>query len=161
MLKCNITPSMIDKAQKRSDELGCLNNSFTQGKGNIYGMLGEMIVSNYLNIPLGNTYNYDLTYNDKKIEVKSKHCVSIPRDYYECSIAKTSLFQNTDIYIFTRILKDMTRGWILGWITKKDFMDNSIEHSKGDVDMSNGFVFKSDCRNIPISSLHHMNNLIT
>ena len=95
MRHIKITNKHIKLAEKMSKSMGTLNNSITKGQGNIVGFLGEIIVAEYLDIILDNTYDYDLIYKNKKIDVKSKRVTTPPKDYYECSIAAL----NTNIYL--------------------------------------------------------------
>jgi hypothetical protein len=48
-------------------------------------------------------------------------------------------------------------GWYLGKITKDEFFKVATEHKKGEVDPDNGFVFRADCYNLPISMLEASN----
>jgi len=152
-------------AEKRSKKLGKLKNSFTGGKGNIWGFLGEGIFGKYMGILPDNTYHFDFRIQDHKVDVnhkvdvKAKHCKTEPMRHYECSIAKESKFQETDLYVFTRILEDCSKGWILGYISKKEYFDMATFHTKGEIDIENSFVFKNDCYNLPISCLKPINEL--
>ena len=83
MKNIKIEKEDIDLANKMSSSMGALNNSITKGRGNVIGFLGEIIVAKELGITLDNTYDYDLIFNNKKIDVKSKK-------------AKLGLFMNHD-----------------------------------------------------------------
>ena len=101
MKHIKITKEYVDLANEMSNNMGTLNNSITKGRGNVIGFLGEIIVAKELGIALDNTYDYDLIFNNKKIDVKSKKVSSAPRDYYECSVAALNTKQKCDFYIFT------------------------------------------------------------
>jgi len=60
----NITAEDITKARILAEDMGQLKNSITKGQGNIYGFLGEIIVSKFLGIELSNTYDYDMILNN-------------------------------------------------------------------------------------------------
>ena len=68
-----------------------------------------------------------------KIDVKTKRCTSKPKSYYDCSIAKTSLHQKCDKYVFVRIEWHKERpdewknAWILGELSKKDYFKKSVQ----------------------------------
>jgi len=149
----------IELARKMSDNMGVLNNSITKGQGNIIGFLGEIIVAQYLDITLNNTYDYDLIYNDKKIDVKSKKVSSPPRDYYECSVAALNTKQKCDLYVFTRIKNDLSEGWILGCLEKEKYLTASTFLKKGSIDPDNNWKVSTDCYNLPINKLKNIEEL--
>jgi len=159
MLYVKITKEMIDKATEKALEMGIIRNSITKGQGNISGFLGEEIVNSFLKGSLENTYNYDIIKDNVKIDVKTKRCTSKPKEYYDCSIARTSLHQKCDKYVFVRILwnksnpDEWTHSWILGELTKEDYFQKARELTKGQVDPSNNFVVKADCYNVAIKDL--------
>ena len=149
----------IELANKMATNMGTLNNSITKGQGNVIGFLGEIIVANELGISLDNTYDYDLVFDDKKIDVKSKRVTSAPRDYYECSVAALNTRQRCDFYMFTRIKNDLSEGWILGYMDKEKYLSNSKFLKKGSIDPSNNWKVRTDCYNLPINKLEAINNL--
>ena len=159
MKPINITQENIIEAKKLSEEMGKLNNSITKGKGNIHGFLGEIITANFLNVTTFNTYDYDIVFNDIKIDVKTKRVNTPPRNYYECSIADLNTKQKCDVYVFTRILNDMTKGWLLGYINKKDYFEKATFLKKGSIDPSNNWKVLTDCYNLPINKLEDIDNL--
>ena len=155
----NITQENITEAKKLSGEMGKLNNSITKGEGNIHGFLGEIITANFLSVSRFNTYDYDIVFNNIKIDVKTKKVNTPPRNYYECSIANLNTKQKCDVYVFTRILNDMTKGWLLGYINKKDYFEKATFLRKGSIDPSNNWKVLTDCYNLPINKLKDIDNL--
>jgi len=150
-----ITPEQITRAKNLYD-FSNINNSFTKGKSQIYGALGEIIVLDFLG--LNETDNYigtkdaDLLINGLKIDVKTKKVSGIPKPHYFNSIGINSLHQKCDQYYFVRILKDITTAWICGKISKKDFMTRGKYFLAGENDPSStSFKFKEDCMNLEIS----------
>lgn len=143
------------RAEKMAEELGILNNSFTNGAGNAAGILGEIIVKDYFKLDFDHDFDHDLTSKNKKIEVKTKRCTSKPRPEYYCSISKWSKHQICDYYVFVRILEDYSKGWILGYISQKEFYNQATFNKKGEIDKTSklGWTFKEDCYNLPISKL--------
>ena len=160
MKRIDITGEDIKEAKLLANNMGTLQNSITKGQGNVHGFLGETITSKFLKSKLSNTYDYDIIYNNIKIDVKTKRVTTPPRDYYECSVASLNTKQLCDIYVFTRVLKDMTKGWLLGYINKKDYFDKAVLLKKGDIDPSNNWKVKTDCYNLPINKLNNIENLI-
>ena len=151
-----ITPTEAQKKEARltAGETIGLQGSITRGGGSPAGALGEIVVRDYLNYIQANTAHYDL-YTDQgtRIDVKTKRCTSAPREFYECSIAAHGTKQECDEYIFVRVLNNLTRAWILGRISKDEYFSKAVRHKKGELDESNGFTFKADCYNLPISDL--------
>ena len=153
-----ITEDMRRLAERKATILGELNNSIERGAGSQAGYLGEMIVVSVLGGSHENTFDYDVTLNDgTTVDVKTKRVSSPPKEYYSCSVAKFNAKQDCDSYAFVRVKNDLSVGWYLGKINKEDFFTESTEHKRGDVDPDNGFVFRADCYNLPISMLDHNN----
>ena len=148
MRHIKITNKHIKLAEKMSKSMGTLNNSITKGQGNIVGFLGEIIVAEYLDIILDNTYDYDLIYKNKKIDVKSKKVTTPPKSYYECNL-----------YVFTRIKNDLSAGWIVGYLDKKEYLDSSKFLKKGEIDSDNNWKVLTDCYNLPINKLKDIEEL--
>ena len=156
-----ITKDMINKAKTKANQMGKLNNSITKGQGNIAGFLGEEIVLNYLNDNDNNSYDYDLVLKDgRKVDVKTKRTTVKPRTNYDCSVAAFNTKQKCDVYIFCRILNDMSRGWILGYKDKKDYFDEARFMKKNQIDPANNFRVKADCYNVAIEDLESIDNLV-
>ncbi len=153
MINLKIPTRIIKEAKRQADEMGALKNSIRSGGGNLGAFVAEMCVAEYLGAERKNTYNYDLVLDGLTIDVKNKKTSKEPKPYYECSVADFNLRQGCDMYLFTRT-RGMTRDlWILGWVSKDDFMELSVPHKKGEYDQSNGFTFKADCHNMRIDQL--------
>jgi len=160
MKNIKIEKEDINLAKKMASSMGTLNNSITKGQGNVIGFLGEIIVAKELGITLDNTYDYDLIFNNKKIDVKSKKVSSAPRDYYECSVAALNTRQKCDLYAFTRIKNDLSEGWILGCLEKEKYLSDSKFLKKGSIDPDNNWKVLTDCYNLPINKLETVDKLI-
>jgi hypothetical protein len=164
MQEIPITEAMFFRASKKANSLKILNNSITEGKGNIAGFLGEEIALSFLIHSLEkNTFDFDIILNDLKIDIKTKRTSVIPLPHFECSVSNYNTKQECDIYLFTRVLEIdgfISRGWLLGYIEKKRFYEKAIFHKQGEVDSDNNFTFKADCYNLSISELYPVNNLI-
>ena len=155
MIDVSITLDDILLAKKKANETGKLKNSIYSGAGNIHGFLGEIVVANYINATIENTYDYDLIKNGIRIDVKTKSCKFKPNPDYDCSVYKLSAKQKCDYYVFVRILDDFSQGWILGGIRKTIFFKKAIFYKKGNIDPKSnfGWTFPADCYNLSISSL--------
>jgi len=160
MIEMAITEQMKEIARVKAEEMGKLYNSITRGDGNVAGFLGEAMVAKYTGAAMTNTYDYDLLYLDYiRIDVKTKRTDVVPKPFYECSVADFNTKQNCDWYVFTRVTNTLSKGWILGFMPKKDFYTHSRFCRKGDIDLANNFVFKADCYNISIEKLYPLPNI--
>lgn len=154
MIEINIQPEHIYKAKQQANELGELKHSITKGKSNIYGFIGEVVLSDVLGIPQTNTYDYDLeTSTGIKIDVKTKRTTRTPLPYYECSIAAYNTTQRCDYYAFCRVNESLDTLWFLGIIKKEKYFEKAKFLRKGQIDGDNGFVVKADCYNLSISEI--------
>jgi hypothetical protein len=153
MIQVNITPSIISRAKKKAATVGNLQGSITGSLSHVVGAIGEIIVADAMGANESNTYDYDLGRDGERIDVKTKRCNTRPFPHYDCSVAAHGTNQNCDSYVFVRILTDTSRAWILGSIPKQDFYTKATKYKRGDIDPANGFTFKADCYNLPISEL--------
>ena len=150
-----------EEQRKRAKELydfKVLNNSIVKGKGNIYGAIGEVVTADYFkeqgrSVDTDSTYDYDLIVDGHKIDVKSKQTNVKPQHHYLATVANFNTTQQCNFYLFTRILKDLSKGWVLGYINPVKFYELADFVNKGDLDV-NGWVFKADCYNIQIKDLN-------
>jgi hypothetical protein len=159
-IEIEITPEMLLTAQQKSKEMGVLRNSIMKGQGNLAGFLGEEIVLSYLGCPSNNSFDYDLIKNHVKIDVKTKQTTVTPLPHYEASVAAYNPNQRCDLYIFTRVLKGFSKGWICGWLTKEEYFGKAQYLRKGQIDPSNGFRVRANCHNVAYQDLKRMDDLI-
>ena len=61
---------------------------------------------------------------------------------------------------FVRVMKDWSKGWILGIIRPKKYFDTATFYKKGTTDYSNGMTFKADSWNLEISKLLDFKKLL-
>ena len=156
-----ITKDMINKAKAKANQMGTIKNSITKGQGNIAGFIGEEIVLNYLNEKDNNSYDYDLILKDgRKVDVKTKRTTVKPRTNYDCSVAAFNTKQKCDVYIFCRILNDLSKGWILGYKDKEDYFNEARFMKKNEIDPANNFRVRADCYNVAIEDLESIDNLV-
>ena len=151
-----ISPEMLSEAQEKAMEMGALRGSILQGKGNLSGFVGEIAVRDILTATQSNTYNYDLTLDDgSTVDVKTQAVNSIPREYYECNLNEHSTKQECDYYAFARVLSDLSKGWYLGKIKKKEFMKRAKLNHAGSLSASGNFVFKLNTYTIKIGDIEN------
>lgn len=161
----DVDEEILGIAVSKASEMGRLNNSIMSGDGNIAGFLGEECVKKYLGLKLGteeNTFDYDLIYQGKKIDVKSKRTTVIPRMDHECSVAAFNTRQNCDFYLFTRVLFNgevAQKVYIMGYMNKNDYYEKARFLKKGDIDGTNNFIVREDCYNMYYSDLKSVEEL--
>ena len=59
---------------------------------------------------------------------------------YEVNVMAYNATQEADFYVFSRIQKDYSRGWLVGWIKTEDFKQQAMFRDKGFV-RDDGFVY--------------------
>ena len=154
MIEVAVTRRMAQDAQRMADEMGALRNSIREGKGNVYGFLGELLFIDLTGAYHNNTYDWDVELADgSTVDVKTKCVTSEPKAHYDCSVAAIGTQQNCDYYAFVRVHKDMTVGWYLGAMTKQEFLTSARFLQAGVPDGDNGWSPTIDCYNVTISDL--------
>jgi len=155
MIEVDVPYSVKRKAQLQAKKIRPLRNSILRGKGNVYGMIGEIIVSDYLKAKKIHSFDFDLVKNDTKLEIKTKSCSSPPKKEYECSVSAANAKQDCDYYVFVRVHDEMKKAWILGAISRKLFFQKARFCKEGEVDSKSrlGWRFKADCFNVEIKDL--------
>jgi hypothetical protein len=164
MIRIPLDSFMIDDAKRRAEKLGSLDFSILRGNGNLTGMLGEVALSKFLGCPIDNTSHYDIPYNGYKLEVKTKLTTVVPNKTYEGSVAASGSRQTCTHYVFTRALwprggSGYTDVYIMGFIERLKFFEESTFIKSGDVDPTNQFMASVDCYNIEYSRLDPILNL--
>jgi len=150
----NIYKDQVERA-KRLYDFEALNGSITKGKSNVYGALGEILVADHffdVGVDFSSTKDYDMIIKGYKVDVKTKRTTVEPKEFYFCSISNWNTKQECDFYFFVRVMEDFTKGFLLGYIRKKEFYEKAVFKKKGDED-TNGFLFKDNCYNVEISKL--------
>jgi len=161
MIEIPVSEDVIKEATRKAQEMGKLNNSITEGLGNVAGFIGEIVVGKYLNATMQNTYDYDLILGRLHIDVKTKRCTSPPKKYYDCSVADFNTKQQCDYYVFARVLYKNDKwgnAWLLGYYPKQEYIKKARFLKAGQTDGDNGFIVKADCYNMRIQDLHSIEN---
>ena len=157
MIEVKISDTMLLAARSKATEMGLLHNSILRGGGSIAGFLGEQIVLSTMGGTWDNSYDYDIILDDgRRVEVKTKQTSATPLPHYSCSISNFNTRQKCDIYAFTRVLKDFSKGWFLGFMPKQEYFDKSKFMKKGDFDPDNGYEVRADCYNLYIEDLQNV-----
>ena len=147
------TPDDVSEAFRRSEVLGRLSTSFTKGKGNMTGFLGEVAFEKtypQFTYVGDNSFTHDYVYKGLKVDVKAKRCTSRPMLDYNASVVETKFSKfKADIYYFMRVHENLQKVWLCGWCPKKTIIHPRRFAKKGDVD-ADGFRFKCGGYNITL-----------
>lgn len=172
IIELEIKKEWINESEINSENMGALKGSITKGEGNLAAFIGEIAVSEYLgykrtNIHIDkndeneNIFHYDMfDKQERKVEVKTKRCTSIPLPEYATSICNNNIFQQCDYYLFTRVDIKRNKVWLLGWLEKLDYFRNSVYciENERDPDRTN-FLFVRNCWNRYIKDLNKISDL--
>ena len=151
MIELRITPQQIERAKiNRKNLPENSNNSIRAGDGTIIGCLGEVVLADYLGVPLCNTYDYDLIYKDQKVEIKTKDRTVPPAPFYNCTVSAANATQKCDFYFFMSLLKDMSKGWLVGYLSRNEFFDKAFYLAEGERDY--GKELPAACYNVQIAN---------
>jgi hypothetical protein len=153
MIQLKINDSIKSLANSKAEAMGVLNKSILQGKGNLAGIVGEILVKEYLKAEQEESYDYDLSRDGITYDVKTKQVSTTPLEHYECSIAEYQKKQDCDRYVFVRVNLTENKAWILGWIDKDDFFEEAKLVKEGEGGTSNGWTPKINCYNLQINRL--------
>lgn len=158
-MKVKITDANLSAARKRAANIGPNSKKIMPGS-EIYGMLGEQLFLDNYGGELIDCYDYDINHPKiGKIDIKTKKCSSEPQDDYYCSVSAYQIGkQNCDYYAFYRVQANLSVGWFLGIISKKEFIEKATLFKKGDKD--GNFEVKADCYNIKISDLRNISEVL-
>ena len=144
MLQLPFDNKMIREATDWAENLGGIYNSITKGDGNYAGRLGELALAKHLGAGVEDHKDYDLIYNDSKVEVKTKRRATKPKSNYTVNIAATSKHQKPDKYAFLSIeyadrdsggnYSDLQYIWLCGYKSAEQFFEEAEFWPKGTPD---------------------------
>jgi hypothetical protein len=168
MIEVDIAVTALDRARKRASEMpSTLKNSITKGAGILTGCVGEEVIRDVVGkSKVKGEFNYEFDFTVKStgqtMDVKTKSTSAVPLPHYDCSVSGHNTKQKCDNYVFVRITRDLTKGWVLGYLPKQEFFDLARFFKKGDSDPSspNKFTYKSDTYSVRIDQLKDINLLV-
>ena len=144
MQSLKFNQKMIDQASQWANDLGGIKNSITRGDGNYAGRLGELALAKHLGVEVEDHKDYDLIYNDSKVEVKTKRRATKPKPNYTVNIASTSRHQKPDTYAFLSVeysdrdiggnYSDLLKIWLCGYKSADQFFEEAEFWPKGTPD---------------------------
>lgn len=150
---------MVSLAEERSNEMGALQTSYMKGDGNIAGFVGEFVIMEFARefypyeVRLDDTYDYDLMWGRWRVDVKTKRSQMEPLPHYEASIPATNVSHACDMYVFVRVLNDMSQAFICGWETRDRCFSQENFKPKGAYDESNQWTNRADAYSIKYGDL--------
>jgi len=150
---------LSNKARETSAEMGSLYGSIENGGGNFAGIFGELVVAEVLDAVHDPNLQYDIEYDDETYDVKTKRRWAKPKPFYDCSVSDYNTEQDCDYYYFVSTKKSYDELWLLGYLEHDDYYEQATFREEGEVDPDNGFEFKADCWNVPISDLKTLDAL--
>ena len=144
MLQLPFDDKIIREATEWAENLGGIYNSITKGDGNYAGRLGELALAKHLGVEVKDHKDYDLIYNDSKVEVKTKRRATKPKPNYTVNIASTSRHQKPDTYAFLSVeysdrdsggnYSDLLKIWLCGYKSADQFFEEAEFWPKGTPD---------------------------
>ena len=160
MILIDITQNQIERAKKLYD-FAELKGSISEGKGNLYGALGEIIVydayqANGFEVDFNSTYDYDMVIQGYKVDVKTKRTNFEPLPHFLCNVSAYNTKQQCDFYFFLSINENLKDCYMVGYKAKAEFFNQATYNQKGTHDV-NGWVFKDDCYSMQIGQLDKFN----
>ena len=166
IVEIQITKEMIERKNELLKTETVVNNkSVLKGKGNDSGKLAEVIFESLFKDAKKSQgkdiYNFDYWYKYDRYDIKSKTCYVKPSLDYEVSILDYQLrSQLTDYYIFVRVDNKYNRAWVLGHISKVDFVEKSKLYKAGHIDPKNNYTFFKDTYNLKIGDLNPITDIL-
>ena len=135
---------IIREATEWAENLGGIYNSITRGDGNFAGRFGELVLAKHLGVEVEDHKDYDLIYNDSKVEIKTKRRATKPKPNYTVNIASTSRHQKPDTYAFLSVeysdrdsggnYSDLLKIWLCGYKSADQFFEEAEFWPKGTTD---------------------------
>jgi len=155
--KIQIDQIDIDWSKSESKNISNLNNSITKGKGAFFGKLGERLFKKkFTESKYVNNFDHDFILRNSRIEIKTKVRTVEPEPHFNVTVAEFNINQDCDYYVFVQIQKDLSCGYLLGYIKKSDFYKKARLNKLNESDTQN-FDFRANCYNLKINELNQFN----
>jgi len=132
MIRLSIPMQVLRQARLKAARLGSLPNSITNGAGNLFGFVGEILVAQFYDGTIQSTFSHDMIIAGRTAEVKTLHCTSAPAMHYDCSVCSTSTHQKSDDLYFVRVMQDFSAAWLCGYLARETFFAFATEVKAGD-----------------------------
>lgn len=157
-----ITKAMIVRAESRARGISFDTSKDPRQFGSepgrtVFGYLGEELVLSRFPGSISDAYDFDMILYGQKIEVKSVSCKFEPFPHYLCAVNSCEdgvHRQEADLYVFVRILNDMSQGWILGYMPCREFFQKGRFVPKGEIAAKDICFTKANATVISIENLY-------
>lgn len=157
IVEVRISEEMRQQAEAGARALGVLKNSITHGQSNIFGKMGELVAHKVLGGDYVDHRDYDLRWKDgRTADVKTKGRAVPPQPHFDCTVNDFNTQQACDLYIFTSVLKDLSVGWVLGWMKKTQFYEEATFFRTGDFDARNNWTCRADSWSLEACKLNRI-----
>jgi hypothetical protein len=161
MIIIQTTPEQREEARKDAKLMGVLRDSFSKGRGNGPGNMGELLVHAHIKgTRCGNSsYTHDIEMeNGLRVDVKTTIAAAPPEMHYVARVYgpeknKEKLSSKCDVYYFVRCNTALTLATIVGWLPAREFIEKAMFTPKGHVNPEDGKLTFSDEFSLHISEL--------
>lgn len=169
IITIDITEDILESAKNFNYPIN--KKSYMHGERHDVGAIGEIVVKAFFEscgneVKFSETYDYDLLTGSAnlKIDVKTKKRTPCGLDKllnykgfgYEGSVQAESLTEikkkDLDFYVFVNYTVD--KAYIIGWISKEDFITKCRKVKKNSIDETNGLVMQGENFNIYYKDLN-------
>lgn len=141
--------------------MGALAGSFTHGRGNMIGCMGEILVHQHIGgLRVGaEHYSHDIVLpSGLTVDVKTTQGAAEPLPHYVARVYGgesdwLKLASKCDVYYFVRCNVQLTKAWLVGWLPAAEFIKKATFQPKGCVDPDDGKVAYRDEYTVPIALL--------
>ena len=140
-----ITDEQIERAKINTKKI-MENKNHDMKEFDVYsGCLSEIVVADLFKVNLDSTKDYDFKLSSGlKIDVKCKRVKkSNPYPDHYNEIYRTN--QDTDYYIFCQIIPELKTCWLMGYISKEEFMKECVFVKKGDCKPDDTYKALDNC----------------
>jgi len=140
------------------------SNQFgSEASRTLLGYVGEEVCADWLGVEIGDFYDFDFVHRGVRFDVKTISCTSKPRPHYlatvnSCEDGKQHR-QDTDNYLFLRILRKERLVWIVGFISADLFFKIGRFVRKGERLFEGQPALKADATVLEISKLQNPTGL--
>jgi hypothetical protein len=171
MVEVQIGRNQLDRANARLNRFHFdagvgLSKFGSEKERTLFGYLGEQVVADFLNLEQSSeTFEYDLVFRGKRLEVKTVSCKFKPLPSYLCTVNSHDLSgvhkQGADFYVFVRIINDRSKGWILGYMPCAEFFEKGQFVAKGSEVIKGVSFQKANATVLAISNLRPIQSIFS
>ena len=124
-----------------------------------YGKLAEVLFLEQFGGEFIDNRHFDILLEPfGKIDVKAKIATVVPQPTYLCTVNAYQHNNQCDYYVFYRGMKDYSKFWLLGGISKKEFMEKARFMKAGDMDFNHRV--KCDQYGLAIQELYDIGQIL-